>query len=170
VRRLPEHPVAPIEPADRRYPGRPVVGVGAVILAGDDRVVLVRRAHEPRISTWTLPGGAVETGETLEEAVAREVREETGLDVKVGPLVEVVEHIEHDGAGRALYHFVIVDYVCWLRGGELQAGSDAAGVRLATLPELDAPDIDERTRAVIARARAVAAGPSLGAAAPGEAR
>ena len=79
----------------RTYPERPVVGVGAVIL-DDDRVVLVKRAHPPLQGEWSLPGGVVELGETLRDAVAREVLEETGLDVEVGALVEVVDRVLHD--------------------------------------------------------------------------
>jgi ADP-ribose pyrophosphatase YjhB (NUDIX family) len=140
----------------RRYPARPIVGVGAVILTDDDRVVLVRRRHAPQIGAWTLPGGAVECGEPLERAVAREALEETGLRVSVGRCVEVIEHIEHDAAGRALYHFVIVDYLCRIEGGVLEASSDASAARFATIGELDEPDIAEMTRGVIARARALA--------------
>src|SRR5438552_13789207 len=102
----------------REYPVRPIVGVGAVVLDGD-RVLLVKRAHEPLKGEWSLPGGAVEVGETLEAAVAREVREETCLEVEVGPLVEVVNRIVRDPGGRVEYHFVIVDYLCRPIGGTL---------------------------------------------------
>ena len=82
----------------RKYPDRPIVGVGAVIVDGD-RVLLVKRAHEPLKGEWSLPGGAVEVGETLEAALVREVREETGLDVDVGPVVEVLDRIRRDADG-----------------------------------------------------------------------
>jgi mutator protein MutT len=97
----------------RQYPDRPFVGVGAVIVDGG-RVLLVRRKHEPLAGEWSLPGGAVEVGETLEECVIREMREETGLDVEVGPVIEVFDRITRDGAGRVQYHFVLVDYLCCL--------------------------------------------------------
>jgi mutator protein MutT len=112
----------------RTFPSRPIVGVGAVIFDGD-RVLLVKRGREPLKGQWSLPGGAVDVGETLEQAVAREVKEETGLDVRVGPVVEVVDRIHHDASGRVEYHFVIVDYLCRVVGGRAVAGSDADDVR-----------------------------------------
>ena len=80
-------------------------------------MLLVKRAHEPLKGEWSLPGGAVEVGETLEAALAREVLEETGLDVDVGPVVEVLDRIERDADGRVEYHFVIIDYLCRAVGG-----------------------------------------------------
>ncbi len=123
----------------RKYPGRPIVAVGAVILDGD-RVLLVRRGREPLKGEWSLPGGAVEVGETLEAALAREVREETSLDVVVGPVVEVLDSIRLDADGRTEYHYVIIDYACRVRGGAPSAathGSDAADVRWVPVAELD---------------------------------
>ena len=137
----------------RRYPPRPVLGVGAVIFAPDGRVVLVRRGNEPLVGTWTLPGGAVETGETLEEAVVREVLEETGLEVGPGAILEVVEHMERDDTGAVLFHFVIVDFLCAWRSGVLAAGSDAGAVTLVACDDLERPDVTQKTRDVIARGR-----------------
>ena len=117
------------------YPARPVVGVGAVVLDGS-RVLLVKRAHAPLKGEWSLPGGAVELGETLEAAVAREVLEETGVAVDVGPVVEVLDRVERGPDGRVEYHFVIVDYLCRPRDNRLARGSDADDVRWATLGEL----------------------------------
>jgi 8-oxo-dGTP diphosphatase len=139
----------------REYPERPVVGVGAVVVDGD-RVLMVRRANEPLKGEWSLPGGAVEVGETLEAAVAREIREETGLDIRVGPIVEVLERIRLDAAGRAQYHYVLVDYLCHPAGGTLASASDAEAVMWASLDELTGYGVAEPTIAVIRKAFALA--------------
>ena len=83
-------------------------------------MVLVKRRFEPLAGQWSIPGGAVEAGETLEACVAREMAEETGFDVEVGPVIEVLDRITHDEEGRVLYHFVLIDYLCWPIGGELR--------------------------------------------------
>lgn len=113
----------------RAYPERPVVGVGGVVFAGD-RLVLVRRRHEPLAGQWSLPGGTVEIGETLEAAVAREVLEETGLAVEVGPVVEVFDRILVDHKRRVRFHYVLIDYLCRSVGGQLGPRSDASEVAL----------------------------------------
>jgi mutator protein MutT len=136
----------------RSYPERPIVGVGAVIVDGD-RVLLAQRAHEPLKGQWSLPGGAVEVGETLAEALGREVREETGLEVRVGPVVEVIDRVHRAADGRVEYHFVIVDYLCEPAGGTLAHSSDAADVRWAHMDDLDAFKLTEQARAVIQKAR-----------------
>jgi len=100
----------------RKYPDRPFVGVGAVIVR-EGKVLLVRRKHEPLAGQWSLPGGAVEVGETLEACLVREMLEETGLEVSVGPVIEVLDRITRDDEGRVMYHFVLVDYLCWPTGG-----------------------------------------------------
>ncbi len=134
----------------RRFPERPVVGVSAVVV-GSDGIVLVRRGHEPMKGEWSLPGGHVEVGETLAAAVAREVREETGLGVRVGPIVEVLDRIHRGSDGRVEYHYVLVNYACVVTDGVLGCGSDAADVCWAPPADLCRYHLTEQARAVIAK-------------------
>lgn len=136
----------------RTYPSHPQLGVGGVVFEGE-AVLLVRRGHPPLEGAWILPGGLVEVGETLEQAVTREVREETGWEVSVLKLVELVDYIERDPRGKVRYHYVIADYLCRRIGGELAAGSDVTAVRLARWDELEPYDLPERALAVIRAAR-----------------
>ncbi len=137
--------------SDRQYPDRPFVGVGAVIVDGE-KIVLVRRRTEPLRGHWSLPGGAVEVGETLEACVAREMLEETGLDVEVGPVIEVFDRITRDDDGRVQYHYVLVDYLCWPVGGALQAGTDVDDAVLVAPDDLERYGLTPKAVAVIARA------------------
>jgi 8-oxo-dGTP diphosphatase len=137
--------------SDRRYPDRPFAGIGGIIVH-DGRVVLVKRRFEPLAGQWSIPGGAVEAGETLEACVVREMSEETGFVVEVGPVVEVLDRITRDDEGRVLYHFVLIDYLCRPVGGELQAGSDVAEAVLAEPPDLAQYELTEKALAVIERA------------------
>jgi 8-oxo-dGTP diphosphatase len=114
---------------------RPVVGVGAIVVDGM-RVLLVRRAFEPLKGQWSLPGGKVELGETLEAATRREVREETGLEIEVGPIVEVLDRIDRAPGGAVLHHFVLVDFTCRPLGGTVCCASDAAEARWVRIDEL----------------------------------
>jgi mutator protein MutT len=137
--------------SDRKYPDRPYVGIGGVIVH-DGRVVLVKRRFEPLAGQWSIPGGAVEAGETLEACVVREMNEETGFVVEVGPVVEVLDRITRDDEGRVLYHFVLIDYLCRPVGGELRAGSDVAEAVLAEPSELAQYELTEKALTVIERA------------------
>jgi 8-oxo-dGTP diphosphatase len=140
----------------RAYPDRPIVGVGAVVLGEGARVVLVRRGHEPLAGEWSLPGGVVEIGETLESAVAREILEETGLTVTVGPVIDVFDRITFDQDRRVHYHFVLVDYLCRATGGTLGSGSDAADVALAGPADLAQYNLNRKALEVIDRALSMA--------------
>ena len=133
----------------REFPDRPIVGVGGVVVDAD-KVLIVKRAHEPRKGEWSLPGGTVELGETLVEAVRRELKEETGLDVEVGEVVEVFDRV-HRLDGRIQYHFVIVDYLCRPIGGTLAAADDAEDVAWVTGDELDRYGVNEFAARVIRR-------------------
>jgi len=137
--------------SDRRYPDRPYVGIGGIIVH-DGRVVLVKRRFEPLAGQWSIPGGAVETGETLEACLIREMTEETGFVVEVGPVVEVLDRITRDEEGRVLYHFVLIDYLCRPVGGELRAGSDVAEAVLAEPSEFAQYELTEKALSVIERA------------------
>jgi 8-oxo-dGTP diphosphatase len=119
----------------RDYPDRPIVGVGAVIIDGG-RVLLIKRGSPPLLGEWSLPGGVVELGETLRAAAEREAREETGLIVKVGEVIEVLDRIIPGREGAPQYHYVLIDFLCTVQGGELRAGGDAADVRWAGENEL----------------------------------
>jgi len=134
----------------RQYPERPIVGVGAVIVDAGN-VVLIRRRFEPLAGQWSLPGGTLELGESLEAGAAREVLEETGLQVEVGPIVEVFDRIMLDEERRVRYHFVLVDYLCRPVGGTLQAGSDVDAAVMVAPASLGAYDLTEKAAAVIAR-------------------
>jgi ADP-ribose pyrophosphatase YjhB (NUDIX family) len=111
----------------REFPEAPLIGVGAVIVS-EGRVLLVQRGREPLRGHWSLPGGLVEVGESLQAAVIREVGEETGLTVEPIELIELLDRIHRDGE-RIRYHYVIADYLCRVTGGALKAASDADAVR-----------------------------------------
>jgi len=140
----------------REYPESPLVGVGAVIVdhhrdhhRDENRVLLIRRGQPPLIGEWSLPGGVLECGETLREAVVREAREETGLVVETGEMLGVYERLIRDDEGRLRYHYVLIDFLCRPVGGDLEAGSDAADVRWFTRDELPALNLADDTNDVV---------------------
>ena len=136
---------------DRRYPKRPLVGVGALIFHRG-RILMAQRGKQPLRGWWSLPGGALETGESLADAVRREVLEETGLVVEPLRVFEIFERIMRDHAGAAEYHYVLIDYLCRVKGGELRAGDDACQVAWMRPGELKGLQITEGTLGVIERA------------------
>jgi len=126
---------------------RPCVGVGAVLIH-EGRVLLIRRGKEPLRGRWVVPGGTVELGETLEQALVREVEEETGLIVRPREIVAVFDRIQRE-SGQVDYHYVIVDYLCEYVAGEARAGSDAEAVALVGLADLPAYDLPEKALEVV---------------------
>jgi 8-oxo-dGTP diphosphatase len=139
--------------SDRRYPARPLVGVGAVVWDGN-RVLLERRGKPPAQGTWSLPGGLIELGETAEDAVRREVAEECGIEITVGPLLGLFEPIDRDQEGRVRFHFVVLDFLAHYRSGELRAGDDAADLCWVPYKELSGYPLMPPTRAMIDRSLA----------------
>jgi mutator protein MutT len=136
---------------NREYPSQPIIGVGAVILE-NDAVLLIRRGKEPLKGIWSIPGGALEIGESLTDAVRREVREEVGLEIEVHEIVEVFERITRDDQGEIRYHYVLVDYICRPAGGTLAAADDADDARWIARSDLGAIEVTQGTPAVIEKA------------------
>jgi ADP-ribose pyrophosphatase len=136
----------------RFYPSQPVVGVGAIIVC-NGKILLEKRRGEPGKGKWSVPGGLVELGERAEDAVVREVKEETGLDVANPELIDVVDNIVRDENGEVKYHFVIIDYFVRLKGGELRAADDAAELRWVPLDEAEKYDLTKTFRAFLQRNR-----------------
>ena len=136
---------------NREYPDVPLIGVGAVIVDAG-RVALVRRGQPPLLGEWSIPGGVLEVGETLREGAMREAREETGLTVDAGELLGIFERLVPGEEGRLRYHYVLMDFLCVLTGGELLAASDAEDVRWFAREELEELKLAADTLAVIHKA------------------
>jgi 8-oxo-dGTP diphosphatase len=138
----------------REYPDRPYLGVGAVVLDDQRRVLLVLRGGIPMQGEWSLPGGVLETGETIIEGMKREIFEETGLLIEPVRFAGVYDRILRDSVGRAQYHYVLVDHVCNVVGGELHAGDDVKEVRWVAEKDLPEYKLAELTERVIREALA----------------
>jgi len=134
----------------REFPSAPLVGVGGVIVQ-NERVLLIRRGQAPLLGEWSLPGGALECGETLREAVVREVREETSLVVEAAAMLGVYERVTRSDDGRVRYHYVLIDFLCRPIAGSAEAGSDAAAVRWFSSHELPSLKLPADTLEVIHR-------------------
>jgi 8-oxo-dGTP diphosphatase len=117
------------------------------------RIVLVKRGSEPGRNRWSVPGGLVELGETILETTIREAKEETGLDIKVQRLVDVVDNIEPDEEGRLRYHFIIIDFLASLKRGNLKAGSDILEARWVPLSEAENYNLTATFREFLQRNR-----------------
>ena len=131
----------------------PVLGVGAVIWNDKDELVLIRRGKEPRRDQWSIPGGHLEWGESLHDAILREVREETGLVVEVAGLIDTVDLIVQDGSGDVTRHYVLIDFATRAVAGELRAGSDAAEARWVAFAALSDYPLWSETRRIIEESR-----------------
>jgi 8-oxo-dGTP diphosphatase len=146
--------LTPPDPApddDRRYPRRPLVGVGAILLDGD-RILMAQRGKQPLKGWWSLPGGALEIGESLADAVRREVREETGLVIEPVGVLEIFERVMRDAEGVPEYHYVLIDYVCRILGGQLAPGDDVCQTEWVRRRDLSKLQITEGTLGVIEKA------------------
>jgi ADP-ribose pyrophosphatase YjhB (NUDIX family) len=148
-----ENPAQAVPPKStkREYPDRPIVGVGAVI-TDQGRVLLVKRGSPPLLGEWSLPGGVVELGETLRAAAEREALEETGLIVKAGEVLEVLDRIIPGKDAAPQYHYVLIDFLCVVNGGEMRAGGDAADARWVRENELGKFKLEQPALEVIRKA------------------
>ena len=145
-----------MDSAAREFPDAPRVAVGAVVLDGE-RVLLARRGRPPGQGKWSIPGGLVHLGERIEEALVREIEEESGLRVRLLGLCGVIDRVVRE-QDTVRYHYVIIDYVAESVGGRLQAGSDAAEVRWVNVDDLGQYDTTDGLADMIHRARALQGG------------
>jgi len=136
----------------REYPTSPVVGVAAMIFS-DESILLVKRGNEPAKGRWGLPGGVVEIGETVREAIAREVEEETGILVRPIELLDVFNNIIRDDEGRVRFHYVLCEFLCENVGGDLKASTDVSDAKWVPLLELSSIDMSRGTKQFISRVR-----------------
>lgn len=128
----------------------PAVAVGAVIFH-DNKVLLVKRSKAPAKGQWAIPGGKVKPGEEIHQALIREIKEETGLEIKVGEVVYVFDVIEKNRTSEILFHYIIIDYLCEYIGGDLKAGDDALDARFFLADDINKIDINEKTKTLLSK-------------------
>jgi len=136
----------------REYPTRPLVGTGALIVQ-DGKLLLVRRGAQPGKGKWSIPGGLVELGENVQDAMMREVKEEVGFDVEAVKLTDVVDTVTLDRNGRVQYHFVVVNFLARVVGGELKTATDILEARWAPVGEVENYDLTQSFRAFFEKHR-----------------
>ena len=141
--------MTPRQNVPMQAPPKPIIGVGAVIWNDRGEIVLIRRGQEPRLGEWSIPGGRLEWGESVREAIIREVREETGLEVEIGGLIDVVDAVTRDASGEVVRHYVLIDFLVRHVAGTLHAGSDAAEARWVAYAALDEYVLWSETRRII---------------------
>ena len=132
----------------RKYPARPIPGVG-VVVRKEDRVLIIQRGNAPGRGEWGLPGGALEIGETWRDAAVREVREECGIEIALGDILDAVDIIVRDDDGRAQYHYALVDFAATYVSGELRAATDVSDTRWISLSELKQYPMSRKAREII---------------------
>ena len=140
-----------MKPERREYPSAPRVGVGGLVVDGD-KLLLIQRAFEPSSGLWSIPGGLLEVGESLEEAVAREVEEETGVKVEVGELLDVLNLVVRDENGRVKYHYVLIDFLAKPVGGRLKPSRETLDVRWVSVKEVEEYPLTKTARKLIGKA------------------
>ena len=133
---------------DREYAGHPMVGVGGIVL-NEGKVLLVRRGQQPGYGKWSIPGGMVELGETLTEAIRREVLEECGIEIELADVVAVLERVIRREDERVRYHYILIDFLGYWKGGELQPASDILEARWADPSEMENLEMTDRTKQVV---------------------
>lgn len=132
----------------KRIDSFPRVAVGAVLF-DNDRVLLVKRSNDPAKGMWAVPGGKIQPGETMQQALVREIKEETGLVIEVGDIVYVFDVIKHNEKNKITFHYVIIDFLCDLTSGELRAGDDAQEARWISRRELNQLNVNEKTKSML---------------------
>ncbi len=135
----------------REYRDFPILSAGGVIII-DKKVLLIKRKTEPKRGKWSVPGGVINLGEKIEDGLKREILEETGLNVEVKELIDIIERVFKDNKGKIVYHYVILDYLCKYISGDMKASSDAEDLVLAGMDELNRYDVVDGMKSVIEKA------------------